>query len=303
MRPPWESLPAQVRHALEGLLGFPVVEALSQHEGFSPGVAAAVRGPSGERAFVKAVSSQANARTPDLHRAEAVATRLLPPELGSPRLLGMYDEGTWVALALEHVDGRVPERPWVAADLDAAVAVLDRLAQVAAPAGLAAAGDGLREDFGGWARLADSDVSLCRWEQQHLDQLVALESDWPAAVAGDRLLHLDARADNMLVRPDGTAVLVDWPWACAGAPVMDVIGFVPDAVLRGAPAADELLLRTTAGRKASTEQVDVLVCAFAGLMAAAHRRPVEPGMERVRVAQREQWQVALAWLRTRTGWS
>lgn len=302
MRPTWDELPGEVRAAVEGLLGFPVVEAVSQLEGFSPGVAAAVRGPSGERAFVKAVSSLANPRSPGLHRAEAEITRLLPAGLGSPRLLGSYNDGTWVALALEHVDGTVPERPWTRAGLDAAVDALDRLALVPAPAGVPSAEESLAEDFGGWARLAASEVPLTDWEQRHLAALQELERGWPAAVTGDRLLHLDARADNMVVRPDGVAVLVDWPWAAAGAAVLDVVGFVPDAVLRGAPSADELLLRTAAGRAAPPEQVDVLVCAFAGLVAAVHRKPVEPGMERVRVFQRQQWEVALPWLQERTGW-
>lgn len=295
-------MPADVRTAVEELLGFPVMEAVSQVEGFSPGVAAAVRGPAGERAFVKAVSSVANPRSPDLHRAEAVVTRLLPAALGSPRLLGSYDDGTWVALALEYVNGTVPVRPWRPAELTAAVDALDRLALVPAPVGVPTAKESLTGDFGGWARLAASGVPLTDWEQRHLPALVDLEAGWPAAVSGDRLLHLDARADNMLVRPDGVAVLVDWPWAAAGAPVLDVVGFVPDAVLRGGPPADELLLRTAAGRAAPAEQVDVLVCAFAGLVAAVHRKPVEPGMERVRAFQQQQWEVALPWLQQRTGW-
>lgn len=303
MRPSWESLPADVRAAVEQRLGFAVVRADSQSEGFSPGVAAAVTGPAGQRAFVKAVSSAANPRTPDLHRAEARVTPLLPPSLGSPRLLGSYDDGTWVALVLEHVDGRVPTRPWEPSQLAACLGALDRLAVVGAPPGLRSAAEELAGDLGGWARLAEAGTELSAWEQRHLPALVGLEADWAQATAGDGLLHLDARADNVLVRPDGTAVLVDWPWAAAGAPVLDVVGFVPDAVLRGAADPQALLQGTVAGRAAPAGQVDVLVCALAGLFADAHRRPVEPAMERLRVFQRQQWEVCLAWLRARTGWA
>ena len=302
MRPTWESLPRDVRMAVEQLIGFAVVAADSRNEGFSPGVAAAVTGPAGQLAFVKAVSSQANPRSPELHRAEAVVTRLLPVSLGAPALIGVYDDGTWVALVLEHVAGHVPARPWMARELDAVVDALDRLSQMAAPAGLPRAREALAAEFGGWARLAGSAVPLSDWETRHLPRLVELEAGWPTALDGDRLLHLDARADNLLIAPDGHAVLLDWPWAASGAAVMDVVGFVPDAVLRGAPSADALLLRTAAGRAADARQVDVLVCAFAGLMAWVHRLPPQPSMERVRAAQKDQWTASLAWLQHRTGW-
>src|SRR3546814_13058052 len=45
-------------------------------------------------------------------------------------------------------------------------------------------------------------------DHQHLAREVA---------AGDRLVHWDARADNVLVRGD-EAVLLDWAWASRGAP-------------------------------------------------------------------------------------
>ena len=302
MRPPWHSLPPSVRTAVEELLGFSVLAAESASEGFSPGVAASVRGADGQRAFVKAVSATVNARSPELHRTEAVITRQLPASLRAPALLGVHDDGTWVALAFEYVAGRVPARPWVAAELDAAVDALDRLAVVPAPPGLPAAQDELADEFGGWARLQGAATELSGWELRLLDRLVELEAGWPAAVEGDRLLHLDARADNMLMTADGHAVLLDWPWAAAGAPVLDVVGFVPDAVLRGAPSAEALLQRTVAGRDAPAHQVDVLVCAFAGLMAEAHRSPPAPAMERLREFQRAQAKVSLAWLRRRTGW-
>ena len=43
---------------------------------------------------------------------------------------------------------------------------------------------------------------------------------------GDRLVHLDARADNLLIRPDGTVVVVDWPWAARGAGWFDALALL-----------------------------------------------------------------------------
>lgn len=303
-RPPYESLPRPVQEWLAGVLGSPIVRASSESGGYSPGVAARVRCADGTRAFVKAVSAEVNPQAPGMHRTEARVTAGLPPGLGSPRLLASYDDGTWVALALEEVDGRPPALPWRPEELVAAVRVLDRLAVVPAPPGLPSAEELLGEEFSGWRRLAaDPPADLAPWQRAHLAELAELESGWGAAGAGDRLLHLDVRSDNMLVRPDGEVVLVDWPWAAAGNPVLDVVGFVPSAVLDGAGDPDAVLLSTAAGRAADPAAVTALVAAFGGLMEDACRRPPPPGIHTVREFQRRQAEVAGRWLLSRTGWT
>ena len=56
-------------------------------------------------------------------------------------------------------------------------------------------------------------------------------------------MHLDVRADNLLVRPDGSVVLVDWPWAALGAGWLDALVLLVNVRLYD-PAADvESLLR------------------------------------------------------------
>ena len=295
-RPSYEQLPAPVRAAVDGVLGSPVVRAQSQTGGWSPGVAARVVGADGRRAFVKAVSGEVNDFTPGMHRREAVVAATLPADLGSPRLLGSYDDGTWVALVLEDVEGREPVVP---EDLPAVLAAVDRLAEVPAPPGLATAVQELSDDFGGWRRLAESGVRLDGWAGEHLERLVALEDPWPDAAAGDRLLHLDLRTDNLLLRPDGTVAIVDWPWAAAGHPVLDVVCLLPSTVLQGAQDPDALLRSTRAGSAADDEQVTCLVAAFAGRMEEHARRPPPPGIPTVRAFQAAQGRVALDWLQSR----
>ena len=323
MRPAWSSLPAPVRTAVEEILGFAVVRAESQAGGFSPGVASRVHGAAGQRAFVKAASAEVNPVTPGMHRDEARFTALLPPGHASPRLLGWYDDGIWVALVLEHADGRPPHAPWTAADLDAAVRALDRQAEVAAVPALPTVLQTHGAELRGWRlMLADRPASLTPWESRHLPALAALEPAWEAAAEGDRWLHLDTRGDNMIVRPDGTAVLVDWPASSAGHPVFDAVAFVPAAVRDGAlgalpagrtvaevspavlaQACEELLGRFAATRTASAEGITALVCAFAGLMQHRMRQPPPPGMPTVRAFQASQGAVAVAWLADRTGWA
>jgi aminoglycoside phosphotransferase (APT) family kinase protein len=302
-RPAYDALPAAVRAWADGVLGSPVVTWSSESGGFSPGVAARVGCADGTRAFVKAVSAEVNPHTPDMHRTEAQVTAALPASLGAPRLLASYDDGTWVALLLDEVPGRPPAQPWLPGELAAALRALDRLAEVPATADLPPVGEALHEDFSGWRALAgDPPPDLAPWQLAHLGELAELESGWAGAARGDRLLHLDARADNMLITDDGEVVLVDWPWAAAGDPVMDVVGFIPSAVMNGAGDPEELLAATVAGRAADPDAVTALVAAFSGLMESACRKPPPPGIPHVRALQARQAAVASGWLRARTGW-
>src|SRR4051812_6459573 len=101
VRVPYDELPVAVHAWAERLLGSPVAEAITQAGGFSPGCAARLVGANGERIFIKAVSSHANAESPIMYRREARTTAALPPDAPAPRLRATYDDGTWVALLLD----------------------------------------------------------------------------------------------------------------------------------------------------------------------------------------------------------
>src|SRR3954469_13549991 len=108
VRLPYEKMPVPVRDWVERVLGSAVVSAATQPGGFSPGVAARLVTAAGRRAFVKAVSAEANPDSPDMHRREARITTALPVEAPVPQLLASYDDGTWVALLLQDIEGRHP---------------------------------------------------------------------------------------------------------------------------------------------------------------------------------------------------
>jgi aminoglycoside phosphotransferase (APT) family kinase protein len=170
---------------------------------------------------------------------------------------------------------------------------------VAAPAA-----EGLRSVFGGWRILADGDTDgtgLNEWSRRHLGRLAALESAWPEACAGDTLLHVDLRSDNMLLTHD-SVVFVDWPHAAVGPPVLDVLAWAPSVNLEGGPDPDELLARHPAARSADPEVVTVLVAALAGFLVQRSLLPPPPGLPTLRAFQGAQGEVALRWLRRRTGW-
>lgn len=302
-RPPYDVLPARVRAWVDGALGSPVLSWVSESGGFSPGVAARLACSDGTRAFVKAVSAEVNPVSPGMHRIEARVTAALPSSLGSPRLLSSYDDGTWVALLLEEVDGRPPHVPWRPAELAAALRALDRLAEVPALPGLVSFAERIGDEFASWRRLAQHPPpDLVGWQGAHLADLLALEALAVEAAAGDRLLHLDARGDNMLLRADGEVVLVDWPWAAAGDPVVDVVCFIPSALLAGARDPEALLASSEVGRRADPTAVNAVLAAFTGLMEHSRRKPAPPGIATVRAFQAAQAQVAGRWLRRRLGW-
>lgn len=73
--------------------------------------------------------------------------------------------------------------------------------------------------------------------QRRLDELVELEGRWPELATGDTLLHLDIRADNVLLTDDHV-YFVDWPWAVVGAPWLDVVAFLPSVGMQGGPDPD-----------------------------------------------------------------
>jgi aminoglycoside phosphotransferase (APT) family kinase protein len=306
LRLPYDGLPAHVRAWVDETLGSDVVEAVTQPGGFSPGVAARLICADGTRAFVKAVSADANPRTPDMHRREARITAALPPAAPAPRLLASYDDDPWVALLFEDVDGRHPHLPWERDELRRVVDAVDELFTDLTPCPLPDAqrvDQDWRDEFTGWrdAAAGGPPTGHDEWCVRHLDRLAELESRWVEAASGDTLLHLDLRADNMLVTPD-RVWLVDWPWAARGAPAFDLVGFAPSVTMQGGPEPQQVLGMSRYGRDADTEVLTVLVATVTGYFLTRSLLPPAPGLPTVRAFQAAQGEVALRWLRRLTGW-
>ena len=309
VRVPWWDLPAPVREWAEEALGAPVVEAVTQPGGFSPGVAARLLCVDGTRAFCKAVSATTNAESPDMHRREAGISKALPVSAPVPRLVASYDDGTWVALLFADVDGRQPTLPWREAELDRVVLALIELAATLTPSpvsDLATLPEPLGEDFASWRRLAGGQGpsrtdGLDAWSTRHLDRLAELEVQWERAAGGETLLHCDLRADNLLLAGDRVWV-VDWPWAALGAAWVDPVAFAPSVAMQGGPPPEEMLGRFPSALAADPAAVDAVVCAVAGLFTEHSLRPPRAGLPTLRAFQAAQGRVARAWLARRTGW-
>jgi len=296
----WEQLPPFIRRQIEERIGERVVRAITQPGGFSPGMAARLTTAAGREVFVKAVSEQANPDTPQMHRREAEVVAALPPEAPVPRLLWTLDEAGWVALAFEAVDGHMPVQPWRDDELGLVVAALHRLHQALTPSPIASdtASNLLATHIKGWGELREAG-GLDQWSNRNLERLVELEARAPTAAVGETLLHVDVRADNLLIAAD-RVYFVDWPWALIGAPLVDWVGFAPSVAMQGGPQPDELL--AMAELKVGADAIDAVIASLAGYFLAYARRPPPPGIPTVRAFQAAQGEIALRWLRERTGW-
>jgi aminoglycoside phosphotransferase (APT) family kinase protein len=306
----WEQLPATVRHALEDRLGSVVIESVTQPGGFSPGVAARLALADGRRVFVKVISSRPNPDSPAMHRREARIAATLPASVPTPRLLWSYDDGDWVAIVFEDVEGWTPVTPWRPEELRRVLEAVTQLVQSLTPSPIAVEtiAERLHGPLQGWrtlqaaARISSDDlIGVPRWAQRNLERLAALESDWEEASTGPTLLHFDLRADNILLTPD-RVLFVDWPHASLGAGWMELLQILPSIAMQGGPQPWEIFDSHPLGRDAPDRAVTAVLAAVAGYFVRQSRLPAPPGLKTLRAFQRDQGIPAVDWLMRRTGW-
>jgi aminoglycoside phosphotransferase (APT) family kinase protein len=179
-----------------------------------------------------------------------------------------------------------------------------------APAALAALdpiGVALDEPFSGWRRLSgdraagDPLEGLDPWSRRHLQRLAAIEADWTDGAAGDALLHLDIRSDNVLLTETDEVVFVDWANATVGAPWVDHVLMLPSVTFEGGPPPEDMVAASSHVAGAGEDAVTAVVVAFAGYLTARAREPAPPGLPWVRGFQAAQGEIARAWVAERTG--
>ena len=306
----WAVLPIRIRAAVEAWLDEPVAAAATQTGGMSPGAAVRLRTASGRRVFVKAVGPDPNARAPEFYRREAVVSALLPPSVPAPRLLWTHDEGAggWVVLAFEDVDGRQPILPWRPNEVDRVVAGLIDLSEALTPSPVVPDEVGRAEAWGvatggWWAKVITSAPDrLDAWTMRSIDALADLETGAADAVAGETLLHLDLRDDNLLLTAERVVVL-DWTHARVGASWLDPVLMAPSVAMQGGPDPEAWVGRFPAVRSADPAAVTAAVVAIAGALTYGGLQPAPPGLPTLTAFMAAQGAEARRWVRVRTGWS
>jgi hypothetical protein len=232
VRAPYAAIPAAVRGWVASVLGSPVVEGVDQVGGMSPGCATRVRCADGTRAFVKAVGSELNPDTPNLFRREITVLGLLGPHPRWAELLASYDADGWVALILEDVEGSHPDLSDETM-MELLLVATDELqgairSRVPDPPAADPTNGGLNDmsrAYRVWLdalEQADTLPSelLPGWVVARREELRG-NVEALAAVPVERLVHWDVRDDNLLVRPTGELVFLDWGMSGIGPDWLD----------------------------------------------------------------------------------
>lgn len=296
----WAHLPPFVRALAEAECGSSVVEARSQNSGFTPGFASVLICEDGSRHFVKAASVKAQRMFADAYREEARKLALLPDEVPAPRLEWLHDADDWVVLGLEYVDSRQPRRPWSPIELDASLDALELVADLLTPPPPGLADATCEDDFtdfpGYWSHVGESRPGL-----PHLDEAAALAARFVDVCGGDTLVHSDVRDDNILLRPDGSALFCDWNFPCRGAAWLDTV-FMMIGPRGDGLDVERVLRERRLTRDVPAEHVDIVLALLTGYFWRQADEPVPPTSPYIRDHQRWQGDVTWDWLCERRGW-
>jgi Ser/Thr protein kinase RdoA (MazF antagonist) len=301
MRLRWAQVPPPVKAAIEELVGGQVVAAANCEGGFSPGLASRLTLADDRMVFVKAIDADAWPDQAIMYRAESSVSAALPAAVPAPRLLAARDDGHWVVLVFEWIDGPEPDLRRRPAEALRVAAALEDLARTLTLSPIAAPSDHPR--LGGWADLASDSNRLARlsavspWAAANLTALIELEEAGLAAARGRSLVHFDAYPHNILLTGE-RVLFADWPHARLGAPFLDLIMFASSAAAAG---IDPEPIVTGHGPTAETEPpvIDAVLAAHAGFCVSGGLDPVSPAFAPIIAAKADLGIAATAWLQRR----
>jgi hypothetical protein len=253
--------------------------------GYTPAERWVVRFADGATAFVKAGTPINEEVAGWLRTEHRLYKSFRAPFLAE--VLAWSEEGDLPVLLLEDLSGGEWPPPWTPGKVDRVLVTLERVAATEPPSWVPPL-EALGRELAGWHRVAESPAEFlslglasAEWLDGALPSLVDAEA--AAKLAGDSLMHVDVRSDNICFADDRT-ILVDWNSVCVGNPVVDVAFWLPSLQLEGGPSPSEIL------------QGEPEIAAFvAGFFACRAGLPPIPTAPRVRHIQLAQLQVALPW--------
>jgi len=216
----------------------------------SPGPAVGLRLADGRQVFVKAVSAEVRAHNHKMILQEAGILDALPGSVPAPRRLATVEHGSWVALATTWAPGAT-KASWTDASIEAVAEACRAASGHRAPGMLPPVATRIF-DFDGWTRLLEIG-SRDDWEAAYAQPAAEVVAGWDRWAAGDALVHRDIRLDNTTVDEQGkSAVLLDWAYAAAGAPWIDLAQMAADVVATG----------HALGQQAATDRAYRLLCSL-----------------------------------------
>jgi hypothetical protein len=299
----WNHAPPDVRAFVENVAGSRVARAVNCEGGYSPGLAARLVLDDGRMVFAKAIDARAWPDQAIMYRAEVAVSSALPLTVPAPRLLGSLDDGHWVVLVFQNIDGREPDLRSRPADAAVVTTGIGELSRALTPSPIALGSDHPR--LGGWMSLAGDSERMARlpahsqWASRHVGLLAELETTGLAAAQGKTLVHFDAYPHNILLTGD-RVLFVDWPHARLGAPFLDLLMFLTSV------SADGIDPEPIVASHVLTSQlqrgiVDGVLAAIAGFLVCDSLYPAPPGLEPIIQAKMRIGLGALGWLERRLG--
>ncbi|AVH61696.1 MULTISPECIES: phosphotransferase family protein [Streptomyces] len=295
----WTDVPTPLRARLEDALGSSVTDTVTPAGGFGHQLAAALTLESGRRVFVKAAPDDDPLTAANVHEADVLDA--LPPGAPVPNLLGIHRGADWTAVVIAHLDGPHPDFSPQSGDAEQTWALLDKLTSSPAPASYAAAVSTMPStaaSLHGWDELlADPSADLAPAARDRLPQLTELEAAWPALAHGDRIVHGDLRADNMVRDHHLGVTFVDWAHATTGPACVDAASLAPQLILAGhAPADVARLLRDHPATARNSDTTTAFLAALTGHWHRNARKPAPPGAPGLRAYQHRAAAAGLALL-------
>lgn len=202
-----------------------------------------------------------------------------------PEVLGFDDDGERPALAIEDLSAMAWPPPWTEARVAAVLEGFGALHQTRAGAPFEHHPmDGAAD----WASVAADPrpflaLRLCtdEWLASALPVLLAAAAGAP--LAGEAIVHMDIRSDNVCFR-GGRVVVIDWNHAQLANPDLDVAFWLPSLHAEGGPAPE-----------ATLPDAPELAAWVAGFFCARAGEPPIPEAPHVRSLQLAQSRTALPW--------
>ncbi|MEU2134826.1 hypothetical protein [Streptomyces sp. NPDC018352] len=304
LRSTWEELPHEVRAEVEEHLGTAVRGAASQDGGFTGGVAARLTLADATTAFVKALPT-GHELAPD-YRMEARVAGALPPEVPASRLRYSTETEGWIVLLYDDIEGRHPDLAHPT-DLTAVLTCVERMTTALTPNPLP------------WAAPITTPLGplLQGWHTFQQDGPPATSTPgrsgtWTASpnwrATGPRQPPATpcstptCGTTTSSSPPHGTAVAVDWAWACTGANWVELVYLLPAVAAAGADP-EQIAAAHPLTRRADPKAIDAFICALAGLYTHSGRQPAPSWSPHIRTHETWYGRLCRTWLARRTGWS
>lgn len=127
-----------------------------------------------------------------------------------------------------------------------------------------------------------------QWFDAHIDALCRLQSRINDIGGARGLMHGDLRLDNILQDKDGKTYIVDWPNACCGPLIFDLVFLAAHLSASGIMTMNDAftLYETMGGHRFTSDDKKIMIAVVAGFFADQAYRAVPPRLPRLRWMQK-----------------